>query len=142
MATGEVMLEPSAGEQIVTDGEAGLSWQEGVAWAKKENAKTNRRRRLALNGMGTQGFGRNRHHINLFGGRNCERQVKNPELPNLGTKNLAHRTPKLYVSRLVLLVRALEVLDLLAFEVPYPGGDFVDQVVIVSNQQHRPLVTL
>src|SRR5579872_1800757 len=35
----------------------------------------------------------------------------------------------------VVLIRALEVLDAACIEVPDAGGDFVDQIVIVSDQQ-------
>jgi hypothetical protein len=58
ISTGDVMLAPFTGEQMVTEGDALLSWQEGVAWAEMANAKTTRSRKLTLNGMGTQGFGR------------------------------------------------------------------------------------
>jgi hypothetical protein len=63
---GEVTVLPFAGEQIVTVGEAGLSWHEGAAWAEIAKQKT-KNRRLTLNGMGTQGFGRNRHHHTFMG---------------------------------------------------------------------------
>ena len=45
--------------------------------------------------------------------------------------------------RLVLLVVALEVGDLVvALEMPDAGGDFVDQIVVVRDQQHRTLIPL
>ena len=45
--------------------------------------------------------------------------------------------------RLILLVRALEVGDLvIAFEVPHARGDFVDQIVVVRDQQDRALIAL
>src|SRR5437868_14352747 len=48
----------------------------------------------------------------------------------------------LIVLALPLLVRPLEVLDLAVLEDPQPRGDFIDQVVIVGDQQHRALVFL
>src|SRR5438045_8501710 len=44
---------------------------------------------------------------------------------------------------LVFLVRALEVSYLvIAFEVPYSRGHFVDQIFVMGNQENRPLITL
>jgi hypothetical protein len=46
-------------------------------------------------------------------------------------------------NRLVLHVCALEVGDLMAsLKVPDTRGDFVNQVFVVSTQQHRPLIAL
>src|ERR1035437_997845 len=42
----------------------------------------------------------------------------------------------------VFFVRALEVFDFAVVEVPDAGGDFVDQIVIVGDQDHRALVLL
>src|ERR1039458_1162367 len=42
----------------------------------------------------------------------------------------------------VLLVRALEVFDASALEMPDPRGHFLDQVLIVRHQQHGPRVLL
>ena len=44
---------------------------------------------------------------------------------------------------LILLVRALEIRDLvIALKVPDAGGNLVDQIVIVCDQQHRALIPL
>src|SRR4029077_21095704 len=52
-------------------------------------------------------------------------------------------TSRLRVNGLVFLVRALEIGDLvISFEVPDAGRDFVDQVMIVCDQQNRPLIAL
>src|ERR1035437_5794391 len=42
----------------------------------------------------------------------------------------------------VFFVRALEVFDFAVVEMPDAGGDFVDQIVIVGDQEHRALVLL
>ena len=44
--------------------------------------------------------------------------------------------------RLVFLVRALEVFDAFAVEVPDSGGDFFEQIVVVRDQEQRPFVLL
>src|ERR1700730_6057149 len=56
--------------------------------------------------------------------------------PPLSSLRLDHR-------RLVLLVRALEIRDRVAsLEMPNPGGDFVDQVLVMRNQEYGSLITL
>src|SRR5882724_13721403 len=51
--------------------------------------------------------------------------------------------PGLCEDCLVLLVRAFEVSDLMvAFEVPDPGGDFIDQVFVMRDEKHRSRITL
>src|SRR4029077_3276768 len=53
------------------------------------------------------------------------------------------RPSRLRVNGLVLLVRALEIGDLvISFEVPDAGRHFVDQVMVVCDQQNRPLIAL
>jgi hypothetical protein len=45
--------------------------------------------------------------------------------------------------RLVLLISALEVRDLvIAFKVPHTRGHFVDQVMVVGDEEYRPLIPL
>ena len=43
---------------------------------------------------------------------------------------------------LPLRVRPLEVFDRLVVEDPHARGDFIDQIVVVRDQQHRALVSL
>jgi hypothetical protein len=44
---------------------------------------------------------------------------------------------------LIFLVGSLEIRELVvALEMPNPRGDFIDQIVIVGHDEHRPLITL
>ncbi len=122
---------------MVTDGDAVFRGQEAVAWASGRKAeKLVSSRKADLIGMRSQGFGRISPPSYLLGGQGCERQVENPELPLTAR---AYRVAHLGVNRLVFLVGALEILDLVVIEVPDAGRRFVDQIVVVGHQQHRPL---
>src|SRR5216684_8173848 len=48
----------------------------------------------------------------------------------------------LCLDRLIVLIRALEVFDRVVIEVPDSGGDLVDQIVVMGDQQHRALIAL
>ena len=48
----------------------------------------------------------------------------------------------LLLRRLVFLVRALEILNLIIVKVPDASGNFIDQIVIVGDEKHRALIAL
>jgi hypothetical protein len=78
--------------------------------------------------------------------RNTKRQVRRAAWQSrtaAGVEKAGVRVAPLDNRRPVLLVHTLEVGDrVAAFEMPNAGSDFIDQVLIVGNQECGPLITL